>query len=260
MSSNPTHGKVYLIQRYVIKNVSDFSPGIQISSTNKSDHHDITEIMLKVALNTITLTPNDDCHTGSGQAAKCIFNLNWENLPVPSQESEWPCVLCKGNPFCLCFYDFSIGFWHRSSSMVFYFFHFTIFLCIDTDISNNKGPLWSYGSWIYNYLCNQCRSWRGVLDTTLCDKVCQWLVIDQWFFPGTQVFSINKTDCHDITEILLKVALNTINKQTKKPTTQPNTQSLTICSCSNVIHTNFLNIATVSAIPGISVLTSHSTP
>ena len=33
---------------------------------------------------------------------------------------------------------------------------------------------------------------------------------DQWFFPGTAVSSINKTDCHDITEILLKVALNTI--------------------------------------------------
>ena len=42
---------------------------------------------------------------------------------------------------------------------------------------------WSYGSWIYDYLCNQClsslklwvqtRSWRGVLDATLCDKVCQ---------------------------------------------------------------------------------------
>jgi len=37
--------------------------------------------------------------------------------------------------------------------------------------------------WIYNYMCNQCmsplscefesRSWRGVVDTTLCDKVCQ---------------------------------------------------------------------------------------
>jgi len=26
----------------------------------------------------------------------------------------------------------------------------------------------------------------------------------------TQVFSTNKTDCHDITEILLKVVLNTI--------------------------------------------------
>jgi hypothetical protein len=31
----------------------------------------------------------------------------------------------------------------------------------------------------------------------------------QWFSPGTPVSSINKTDCHDITEVLLKVALNT---------------------------------------------------
>ena len=50
-------------------------------------------------------------------------------------------------------------------------------------------------------------SWRSVLDTTLCDKVCQW------FSPGTLVSSTNKTDRHDITEILLKVALNTINHQ-----------------------------------------------
>ena len=34
----------------------------------------------------------------------------------------------------------------------------------------------------------------------------------QWFSPGTQVSSTNKTDRHDITEILLKVALNTINQ------------------------------------------------
>jgi hypothetical protein len=86
-----------------------------------------------------------------------------------------------------------------------------------------KGPSWSrsYGSWIYNYLCNQClsplklwgrtRSWRGVLDTTLCDKVCQWFATCQWFSPATPVSSTNKTDRHDITEILLKVALNTIN-------------------------------------------------
>jgi hypothetical protein len=32
---------------------------------------------------------------------------------------------------------------------------------------------------------------------------------------GTLVFSTNKTDCHDITEILLKVALNTINQSNK---------------------------------------------
>jgi len=31
-----------------------------------------------------------------------------------------------------------------------------------------------------------------------------------WFSSGNPVTSTNKTDCHDITEILLKVALNTI--------------------------------------------------
>ena len=51
---------------------------------------------------------------------------------------------------------------------------------------------------------------RGLLDTTLCDKVCQCLAADRWFSPGTPVSSTNKIDCHDITEILLKVALNTI--------------------------------------------------
>jgi hypothetical protein len=29
---------------------------------------------------------------------------------------------------------------------------------------------------------------RGVLDTTLCDKVCQWLTAGQWFSLGTPVF------------------------------------------------------------------------
>ena len=45
---------------------------------------------------------------------------------------------------------------------------------------------------------------------TLCDKVCRWLMAGQWFSPGTPVSSTNKTDRHDITEILLKVVLNTI--------------------------------------------------
>jgi hypothetical protein len=39
---------------------------------------------------------------------------------------------------------------------------------------------------------------------------CLWLVAGWWFSPGTTVSSTNKTDCHDITEILLKVVLNTI--------------------------------------------------
>ena len=56
-------------------------------------------------------------------------------------------------------------------------------------------------------------SWRGVLDTTLCDHVCQWLATGRLFSLGPPASSTNKTVRHDITEILLKVALNTI-KQT----------------------------------------------
>jgi hypothetical protein len=61
---------------------------------------------------------------------------------------------------------------------------------------------WSYGSWIYNYLCNQCLSpltlwvWirfrEGVFDTTLCDKVCQLLATGRRFFLGTLISSTNK--------------------------------------------------------------------
>jgi hypothetical protein len=48
--------------------------------------------------------------------------------------------------------------------------------------------------------------------TTLCDKVCQWLATRLWFSPGPLVSSTNKTDHQDIAEILLKVALNTIEE------------------------------------------------
>jgi hypothetical protein len=84
----------------------------------------------------------------------------------------------------------------------------------------------SYCSWFYNYLCNQCLSpltlWirillrQGVLDTTLCDKHCQWLEAGRWFSPVTPVSSTNKTDRHYITEMLLKMALNIISQT--KPT------------------------------------------
>ena len=52
------------------------------------------------------------------------------------------------------------------------------------------------------------RSWQCVLNTTLCDKVCLWLATGRQF---SLVSSTNKTDRHNISEILLKVALNTIN-------------------------------------------------
>ena len=63
----------------------------------------------------------------------------------------------------------------------------------------------------HNKSCEfESHSWRGVLDATLCDKVCQRVATGRWISPGTLVSSTNKTDRHNITEISLKVALNTI--------------------------------------------------
>ena len=50
------------------------------------------------------------------------------------------------------------------------------------------------------------------LNPTHGDKVCQWLAAGWWFSLGLPVSSSNKIDCHNITEILLKVALNTITQ------------------------------------------------
>jgi len=84
-----------------------------------------------------------------------------------------------------------------------------------------KGPSWSwsYGSWIYNYLCNQGMSpltlWvrtplrRHQLDTTLCNKVCQWLgQVGGFLRPLRFPLPI----LLNATEILLKVAFSTINQ------------------------------------------------
>jgi hypothetical protein len=54
-------------------------------------------------------------------------------------------------------------------------------LCLTPiQLSNVPSWSWSYGSWIYNYLCNQC------------DKVCQWLAAGRWISPGIPVSSTNK--------------------------------------------------------------------
>ena len=44
------------------------------------------------------------------------------------------------------------------------------------------------------------------------DKVYQLLAQDHWFSPGTPASSTTKTGCHDIAEILLKVALKPKNQ------------------------------------------------
>jgi hypothetical protein len=60
----------------------------------------------------------------------------------------------------------------------------------------------------------------------------------QWFSPGTPVSSKNKTDCHhDIAEILLEVALSTINQPTNQ-THPPSYYNLIFFKRSNI--SNFL--------------------
>ena len=49
---NLSHGEVYSIQHYVIKFVSELRQVGDFLHQNKTDRHDITEILLKVALNT----------------------------------------------------------------------------------------------------------------------------------------------------------------------------------------------------------------
>ena len=70
----------------------------------------------------------------------------------------------------------------------------------------------TYAIGTYHYQCCELEAHSG--DTTLCDKIslsvtCNRSVV----FSGTPISSNNKTNRHDLTEILLKVALNTINQQ-----------------------------------------------
>ena len=64
------------------------------------------------------------------------------------------------------------------------------------------------------YIVSLCFSLQGqgVFDTTFSHYVIKF-VSDLWqficFLSGTLISSTNKTDCHDIIEILLKMALNT---------------------------------------------------
>ena len=67
----------------------------------------------------------------------------------------------------------------------------------------NKKRCWPvidqiWHKWKYFFMA---RVWipfrRGVLNTTLCDKVCQWFAAGRWFSPATTVSSTNKTNSYD---------------------------------------------------------------
>ena len=88
-SSNPPHGEVYSIQLYVIQFVGDlavglwFSKGPSVSSTSKTDRHDINEILLlKVAIHTITLTLTLEVRWGESCIQVKYFWMSFRNIPL----------------------------------------------------------------------------------------------------------------------------------------------------------------------------------
>ena len=70
-----------------------------------------------------------------------------------------------------------------------------------------KGKIFNFNENNENQCVPECLWRRGVLDTALYDKICQGFAAGRWF---SSVSCTNKTNRHDITEILLKMALNTI--------------------------------------------------
>ena len=73
-----------------------FSPGTLVSSTNNSDHHDITEILLKVALNAINQTFGESglirrlSFGESGLIRGLSFGESGLIRGLSFGESEWP--------------------------------------------------------------------------------------------------------------------------------------------------------------------------
>ena len=85
--------------------------------------------------------------------------------------------------------------------------HNELLLCM------NDGFTTTYAISAYHHWCCEFESRWGWSVQHYVIKVCQWLVTGRWFSPGPLVSSTKKANCHNIAEIWLKVALNTI-KQT----------------------------------------------
>ena len=76
--------------------------------------------------------------------------------------------------------------------------------------------LWSYGSWINLQLPMQSVPITSDVVSLKLDQgevyIIMWFTTGLWFSPGP---STNKTDRHNINEIVLKVALNIITQTNK---------------------------------------------
>jgi hypothetical protein len=74
---------------------------------------------------------------------------------------------------------------------------------ISSEMYDDFTTTYAIGAYRHGCCGFDSRSERGVLDTTLCDQVCQGLAASRWFSTGTPDSFTNKTDRHDITELLV---------------------------------------------------------
>ena len=65
-------------------------------------------------------------------------------------------------------------------------------------------------AWVHDRLCKLQRRCTQLADAS--DKAYESPAHGRWFSPGTPASSTTKTGRHDLAEILLKVALITINQ------------------------------------------------
>jgi hypothetical protein len=82
--------------------------------------------------------------------------------------------------------------------------------------SNNSYKPITNTAWVRARLCKLQKGCTRLASAS--DKVYQLLAHGLWFSSGTAASTITKTGRHDIAEILLKVALSTINQIIKSIT------------------------------------------
>jgi hypothetical protein len=166
-----------------------FTLSTPVSSTNKTDRHDIAEIYCVFFSYVSKRKVRHGYMGGGGRVFFANYTLILGFVLTTSVVISTDCTgSCKSN-------------YHTIMTMADPKWTFIFFKGLN--ITSTWQLLSQFDKFWYNVFerVNKSRWWRGVLDTTLCDKVCQWPATDQWFSLGTPVSSTNKTDCHDIAEI-----------------------------------------------------------
>jgi hypothetical protein len=111
--------------------------------------------------------------------------------------------------------------------------------------------IYDYLPWIFKYSTDRkIRNFASLLfNWLLCEKACQWLAAGQWFSLGTMVSSTNKPDRHDITEIFLEVALNTITRNPEKRQSMADSSNDHLLPKSEIIHSVYSKCVIVYIVP-----------